>query len=167
MNEIAIQRPVGATKKRKRVGRGYGSGHGTTSGKGDKGQNARSGGGVRPGFEGGQMPLFRRIARRGFSNYPFKIEYTVVNLDDLQIFNDGDKITKQTLISKGIVKKHCGYIKLLGRGEITKKIIIELDKVSKNAIDKISKIGGTIAILKTPKPIIKKNKKKNIIKDKD
>jgi large subunit ribosomal protein L15 len=159
MNDLLIKRPNGATKNRRRVGRGLGSGRGTTAGKGNKGQNARSGGGVRPGFEGGQMPLFRRIARRGFSNYPFKIRYTAVNLDDLQMFGDGDKVTKDILVSKGILKKRCGLVKLLGRGEITKKITVEIDKASASAKEKISKAGGSVTELKTPKPILKKLKK--------
>ncbi|MBN2351884.1 MAG: 50S ribosomal protein L15 [Spirochaetales bacterium] len=160
MNEIFIKRPKGATKNKRRVGRGLGSGRGTTAGKGNKGQNARSGGGVRPGFEGGQMPLFRRIARRGFSNYPFKIRYTTINVDDLQIFGDGEKVTKEILIKRGILKKRCGFVKLLGRGEMTKKVIVEIDKASGSAKEKISKAGGSVTELRTPKPVLKRKKMK-------
>ncbi len=160
MNDIFVRRPKGAAKNKRRVGRGLGSGRGTTAGKGNKGQNARSGGGVRPGFEGGQMPLFRRIARRGFKNYPFKIRYTTINLDDLQVFGDGDKVTKDVLIQRGMLKKSCGLVKLLGRGEMTKKIIVELDKASESAKEKISKAGGSVTELKTPKPVLKRNKMK-------
>jgi large subunit ribosomal protein L15 len=167
MNDMNIKRPKGAIKNKRRVGRGLGSGRGTTAGKGNKGQNSRSGGGTRPGFEGGQMPLFRRIARRGFSNYPFKVTYTAVNIDDLQIFNDGDKVTKEILVEKGIIKRRAGFVKLLGRGEINKKINIELDKASTSAKEKISKAGGTIIELKTPKPIKKKLKKGKKAKGKD
>jgi large subunit ribosomal protein L15 len=166
MSEFIIKAPKGATKKRKRLGRGIGSGSGKTAGKGSKGQNARSGGGVRPGFEGGQMPLFRRIARRGFKNYPFKVEYTVVNLDDLDAFGEGAKVTKDSLIIQGLLKKRTGLVKLLGRGEINRKLDVELDKVSESAKDKVVKAGGTVKELKTPKPKLIK-KKKTIAKDKN
>ncbi len=160
MSDIVIKRPKGATKNKRRVGRGLGSGRGTTAGKGNKGQNARSGGGVRPGFEGGQMPLFRRIARRGFTNYPFKVTYVAVNLDDLQTFGDGEKVTKESLVARGILSKRCGLVKLLGRGEINKKIIVELDKASASAREKIEKAGGSVKELKTPKPVLSKKKPK-------
>ncbi len=159
MNDMMIRAPKGATRKKKRLGRGIGSGHGKTAGKGHKGQNARSGGGVRPGFEGGQMPLFRRVARRGFSNYPFKVVYAVVNLQDLDGFSSGDKVTKETLIAKGLLKKRCGLVKLLGKGEIEIKLDVELDKVSGSAREKITKAGGTVKELKTPKPPLVKKKK--------
>jgi large subunit ribosomal protein L15 len=167
MSDIFLKAPKGATKKRKRLGRGIGSGRGKTAGKGHKGQNARSGGGVRPGFEGGQMPLFRRVARRGFSNYLFKIVYAVVNLEDLTAFDDGEKVTKETLVQKGLVTKRCGLVKILGKGEITKKLDIEIDKVSESAREKIIKAGGTVKELKTPKPKLVKKKKMKMKKGKN
>jgi large subunit ribosomal protein L15 len=166
VNEINFKAPKGATKKRKRVGRGIGSGHGVNAGRGRKGQNARSGGGVRPGFEGGQMPLFRRIARRGFSNALFKMRYTIINLDDLDVFKGDEKVTKESLMGKGLIKKSEGNVKLLGRGEISRKINVVIDKVSVKAKEKIEKAGGTVTELKTPKPIIKKKIKKNNTKGK-
>ncbi len=159
MTEITLHAPKGATKNKKRLGRGIGSGRGKTAGKGHKGQNARSGGGVRPGFEGGQMPLFRRIARRGFSNYPFKVVYAIVNLEDLDGFAAGEKVTKESLVEKGLLKKRCGLVKILGKGEISKKLEVEIDKVSASAREKIEKAGGTVKELKTPKPKLVKNKK--------
>jgi len=160
MNDIILRAPKGATKNKKRLGRGIGSGHGKTAGKGNKGQNARSGGGVRPGFEGGQMPLFRRVARRGFSNYDFKVVYSIVNIEDLSDYAAGDKVTKESLIAKGLLKKRCGLVKLLGKGEISTKLDVEVDKVSESAREKITKAGGSVKELKTPKPPLKKNKKK-------
>ena len=141
-----LHAPQGATRPRKRIGRGPSSGHGKTSGKGHKGQNARSGGGVRPGFEGGQMPLYRRIARRGFSNYPFKVEYLGINLSDLEAgFADGDSVTLDSLKEKKIVKKRVDRVKILGNGELTKKLTVQGLKVSKGAEEKITAAGGTVA----------------------
>ena len=151
MSEFLLVVPKGARKNKKRIGRGSSSGTGCTAGKGNKGQNCRSGGGVRPGFEGGQMPLYRRIARRGFSNYPFKKEYLILNVDDLEKYKSGDTVSKKTLLEKGIIAKKNLPIKLLGRGEIKKKLIIELDKVSKQAKDKIVGQGGEVKILSTEK----------------
>jgi large subunit ribosomal protein L15 len=151
MSEFLLVVPKGRRKNRKRVGRGAGSGTGSTAGKGSKGQNARSGGGVRPGFEGGQMPLFRRIARRGFSNARFKKEYTILNFDDLGIFKSGETVSKEALIKRGIIKKSALKIKLLGRGEINKKLNIELDKISKNAQVKIKNLGGEVKELEGKK----------------
>jgi large subunit ribosomal protein L15 len=137
--------PEGATKQRKRLGRGGGSGTGKTSGKGHKGQNARSGGGVRPGFEGGQMPLYRRIARRGFSNYPFKKEYFTVNLDVLTgKFDAGSTVDLQALREKGLIGKNTVDVKVLGRGEIDKAVTIRGLSVSAGARTKIEAAGGTI-----------------------
>ncbi len=147
MSEFLLTVPKGARKNKKKIGRGSSSGTGCTAGKGNKGQNCRSGGGVRPGFEGGQMPLYRRIARRGFSNYPFKKEYLIFNLDDLGIFKSGDTVSKETLLKNGMITKRNLPIKLLGRGEIKKKLIIELDKVSKQAQDKITQQGGEVKVL--------------------
>ena len=113
----------GSTKAPKRLGRGIGSGVGKTSGKGHKGQNARSGGGVRPGFEGGQMPLSRRLPKRGFTNI-FAKEYAVINLSDLGKFKDGDTVSAQTLIEKGVIKKPLDGVKVLGNGQISAKLTI-------------------------------------------
>lgn len=145
MADIVLKAPKGANKNRKKVGRGPGSGLGKTSGRGYNGQNARSGGGVRPGFEGGQMPLYRRIARRGFSNYPFKKEYVIVNLDTLNsVFNDGDTVSYETLYAKGLAKKTLSLVKILGNGEISKKLTINVDKISESALAKLQKAGCTI-----------------------
>lgn len=146
MSEIVLRAPHGANKTRKRLGRGVGSGLGKTSGKGHKGQNARSGGGVRPGFEGGQMPIYRRLASRGFSNYPFKKIYRILNVSDLEaFFNDGDKVDFLSLKEKRLVKKGDRYIKILGNGDLTKKLEIVVSTVSVSAKEKIEKAGGKVA----------------------
>ena len=137
----------GSTHKRKIVGRGPGSGLGKTSGKGHKGQNARSGGGVRPGFEGGQLPLFRRLPKRGFSNARFKKEYAIVNLSDLNKFNDGDIVTPELLIEKGIIKKELCGVKVLGNGTLEKKITVKASKFSNSAKEKIETSGGKIEVI--------------------
>jgi len=140
-----ITRPKGATRNKKRLGRGPGSGHGTTAGKGTKGQNSRSGGGVRLGFEGGQMPLYRRVASRGFSNYPFKREFTGVNVSTLEKkFKSGSTVTLDALREKGIVSASEKDVKLLGNGELTKKLKVEGLKVSRGAREKILAAGGSI-----------------------
>lgn len=140
-----LNKPQGATRKTKRVGRGQGSGLGCTAGKGNNGQNARAGGGVRPGFEGGQMPLYRRIARRGFSNYPFKQEYTVINLGHLsEKFSDGDTVSLETLLEKGLIKANQSAVKILGNGEISKKLKLEFISVSASAKAKIEAAGGSV-----------------------
>jgi large subunit ribosomal protein L15 len=145
MGQFELRAPKGATKKRKVVGRGRGSGRGNRAGKGDKGQNSRSGGGVRLGFEGGQMPLFRRIARRGFSNYPFKKDYTIVNVGDVvKRFEDGAIVDRDSLTRFGLIKRHAGPIKLLGNGEVGKKLTVKVDKVSRGAREKIEHAGGTV-----------------------
>ena len=131
-------------RKNKRLGRGVGSGHGKTAGKGTKGQKARAGGGVRLGFEGGQMPLFRRVARRGFSNYPFKVVYQVVNVGDLNRFADGDTVTPQTLKAKGLARKRATPVKILGGGELARRVRVEGARVSASAAEKIAKAGGTV-----------------------
>ena len=138
-----------AHKQKKRVGRGPGSGNGKTSGRGHKGQNSRSGGGVRLGFEGGQMPLYRRVARRGFSNYPFKVTYDVVNVADLErVFGDGDVITPDVLKAKRLVRSKSLSIKILGGGELTKKLTVQGLELSKAAQEKVEKAGGAIEELK-------------------
>ena len=132
---------------RKRVGRGPGSGTGKTSGKGHKGQNARSGGGVRPGFEGGQLPLFRRLSKRGFNNYNFRTVYATVNVGDLERFEEGTTVTKELLIEVGLVKKELDGIKVLGKGELTKKLTVKADKFSSTAKAKIENVGGTTEVI--------------------
>ena len=134
-------------KTRKRVGRGPGSGTGKTSGKGHKGQNARSGGGVRPGFEGGQLPLFRRLSKRGFNNYNFRTVYATVNVGDLEKFEEGTTVTKELLIEVGLVKKELDGIKVLGNGELTKKLTVKADKFSSTAKEKIENVGGTTEVI--------------------
>ncbi len=134
-------------KNRKRVGRGPGSGNGKTSGKGHKGQNARSGGGVRPGFEGGQLPLYRRLSKRGFNNYNFRTVYATVNVGDLERFEEGTVVTKELLIEVGLVKKELDGIKILGNGNLTKKLTVKADKFSSTAKAKIEDIGGTTEVI--------------------
>lgn len=137
----------GAFKERKRVGRGTSSGLGKTSGKGHKGQNARSGGGVRVGFEGGQLPLFRRLSKRGFNNYNFRTNYAVINLSDLEKFADGTEVTPELLIENGIIKKQLDGIKVLGHGTLTKKLNVKANKFSTTAKEKIEAIGGTTEVI--------------------
>lgn len=132
----------GAFKERKRVGRGTGSGLGKTSGKGHKGQNARSGGGVRVGFEGGQLPLFRRLPKRGFSNANFKIRYATINLSDLNNFEDGAVVSPELLKEMGLVKKQLDGIKVLGNGKLSKKLTVKAHKFSEKAKEEIEKLGG-------------------------
>lgn len=132
----------------KRLGRGIGSGLGKTSGKGHKGQNARSGGGVRPGFEGGQMPLIRRLPKRGFTNI-FKKEYVIIDVAKLEIFRSGQKVDKIALIEKGLVKDKNSsniMIKILGNKGLTKKLTVKVDAVSKSAQKLIEEVGGTIEV---------------------
>ena len=141
-----LSAPQGANKKDRRVGRGSSSGLGTTAGKGNKGQQSRSGGKTYVGFEGGQMPLYRRIAHKGFSNYPFKKEYYCINVEVLEAkFNDGETVNKESLIAKGFISaKADTLVKVLGNGEITKKLTVDVDKVSASAKAKIEKAGGTV-----------------------
>ncbi|MDI3309839.1 MAG: 50S ribosomal protein L15 [Thermoanaerobacterium sp.] len=136
----------GSRKERKRVGRGIGSGLGKTSGRGHKGQKARSGGNIRPGFEGGQMPLTRRLPKRGFTNI-FKKEYAIVNLSLLDNFEDGTVVTPELLIERGIIKKIKDGVKILGSGDLSKKLTVKAHKFSKSAIDKIESIGGKAEVI--------------------
>ena len=136
----------GSTKARKRVGRGHGSGHGKTSGKGHKGQNARSGGGVRPGFEGGQMPLYRRLPKRGFTNI-FAKEYVEVNVEELNRFEEGSEITAEVLKEAGVISKINDGIVILGRGELEKSLTVKAKRFSKSAQDKITKAGGKVEVI--------------------
>ena len=135
----------GSTKKRKRVGRG--GKYSKTAGAGEKGQNARSGGGVRPGFEGGQLPLFRRLGKRGFSNARFRKVYACVNVSDLNRFDDNTVVTPELLIESGLIKKELDGIKILGNGELTKKITVKANKFSGSAKTKIENIGGKTEVI--------------------
>ena len=137
---------AGSAKQAWRKGRGPGSGNGKTAGKGHKGQNARSGGGVRPGFEGGQLPLYRKLPKRGFKNR-FAKNYAIVNVADLNRFNDGDKVTLATLIEAGIVRKELDGLKVLGNGELTKKITVEAKIFSATAKEKIEAAGGAVEVI--------------------
>lgn len=136
----------GARHKRKRIGRGTGSGTGKTAGRGMKGQNSRSGGGVRPGFEGGQTPLFQRLPKRGFTNYTRK-EYTIINLDVLNRFDEGTKITPELLVEQKIAKQVKAGIKILGNGTLDKKLDVVAHKFSASAKEAIEKAGGSITEL--------------------
>ena len=138
----------GSTKEHFRVGRGHGSGNGKTAGKGHKGQNARSGGGVRPGFEGGQMPLYRRLPKRGFNNYNFATNYAIVNLSDLEKkFEDGAVIDTEALIAAGLVKNQYDGVKVLGDGELTKKFTVKAAAFSKSTTEKIEAAGGKAEVM--------------------
>ena len=137
----------GATKAPKRKGRGTATGQGTTAGRGMNGQNSRSGGGVRPGFEGGQMPLYRRIPKRGFTNI-WRTEYSILNVDDLNRFEAGAVVTPDMLKEAGLVKQmKNGGIKILGNGELEKNITIQAHKFSKSAIEKIESAGGKAEVI--------------------
>ena len=145
LNELKYNE--GSKKDIKRLGRGSSSGTGKTSGKGHKGQNARSGGGVRPGFEGGQLPLYRRLPKRGFSNALFKKEYAVINVSDLNKFDENTTVTAELLVEMGIIKKTLSGIKVLGNGEITKKLTVKAHAFSKTAKDKIEAQGGKVEVM--------------------
>ncbi len=142
-----LEAVYGSTKNRKRVGRGQGSGTGKTSGKGEKGQNARSGGGVRPGFEGGQLPLFRRLAKRGFNNYNFRTVYSTVNVEDLNRFEDDTVVTIQLLKEVGLIKKELDGVKVLGGGELKKKLTVRANAFTRSAIEKINNNGGKTEVI--------------------
>ena len=137
---------AGSKKAPKRVGRGTGSGLGRNAGKGEKGQNARSGGGVRPGFEGGQTPLFRRLPKRGFTNINRK-EYAVINLEILNRFEDGTEVTPALLVETGIVKDEKSGIKVLGNGSVEKKLTVKANKFSEAAQKAIEAAGGTVEVI--------------------
>ena len=136
----------GARRDKKRIGRGQGSGNGKTSGKGNKGQNARSGGGVRLGFEGGQTPLFRRIPKRGFTNFTRK-EYAIVNVEALNRFEKGTEVTPEMLIEAGLVTKELNGIKILGEGELNVALTVKANKFSKSAVEAIEKAGGKTEVI--------------------
>lgn len=136
----------GSKKKAFRVGRGHGSGNGKTAGRGHKGQNARSGGGVRPGFEGGQMPIYRRLPKRGFNNI-FAKEYVAINVERLNLLENGTEVTAEVLKEAGIISKICDGIVILGRGELEKKLTIKAKRFSKTAAEKIEAAGGKAEVI--------------------
>ena len=142
-----LEKNIGATKKRKIVGRGRGSGLGKTSGKGHKGQNARSGGGVRAVFEGGQTPLYRRLPKRGFNNARFATVYAVINVSDLNRFENGTVVSPALLKEVGLVKNQLDGIKVLGNGTLEKKLNVKCHKISKSAKDAIEKAGGKVEVI--------------------
>lgn len=136
----------GSTQAPKRKGRGIGSGNGKTAGRGHKGQNARSGGGVRPGFEGGQNPLYRRVPKRGFNN-PFRTEYAIVNIEELNSFAAGTEVTPAVLLEQGIVKNPLAGIKILGNGELNVALTVKAKKFSQSAVEKIQAAGGKTEVI--------------------
>lgn len=146
LNEL---KPSVPRKSRKRVGRGESSGLGKTSGKGSNGQNSRAGGGVKPYFEGGQMPLYRRTPKRGFSNAIFRKDYAIINLSDLNRFEDGTEVTPELLKETGVIKKALSGIKVLGNGELEKKVSVKAHKVSASAKTAIEAKGGSVEIIET------------------
>jgi len=137
----------GSVKENFRKGRGAGSGNGKTAGKGHKGQNARSGGGVRPGFEGGQLPLYRKLPKRGFNNYRFAKKYAVINVNALNKFDDGEVVDCAALLSKGIINTVFDGVKVLGEGEITKKLTVKAAVFSASAKEKIEAVGGKTEVV--------------------
>ena len=144
LNELTYTE--GARQTRKRIGRGHGSGNGKTAGKGHKGQNARSGGGVRLGFEGGQTPLSRRLPKRGFTNFNRK-EFAIVNVESLNVFEEGTVVTPELLKETGLVKKELDGIKVLGNGELTKKLTVQANKFSASATTVIEQAGGKAEVI--------------------
>ena len=141
-----LKKPEGSTFTGKRKGRGQGTGNGTTSGRGMNGQNSRSGGGVRLGFEGGQMPLYRRIPKRGFTNH-WATTYVAVNVSALNVFEDGTVVTPELMMEKGLAKSVEGGIKILGNGELKKNLTVQAQKFSNSAIDKIVAAGGKAEVV--------------------
>jgi large subunit ribosomal protein L15 len=137
---------AGSKKAPKRIGRGTGSGLGRNAGKGEKGQNARSGGGVRPGFEGGQMPLYRRLPKRGFTN-PFTKQIVSINVDRLNIFDNGTEITPEVLLERRVISKVLDGVKILGNGSLEKSLTVKGCKLSKSAIEKIEAAGGKVEVM--------------------
>ena len=137
----------GSVKEGFRKGRGAGSGNGKTAGKGHKGQNARSGGGVRPGFEGGQLPLYRKLPKRGFNNYRFGMKYAVINVQSLSKFNDGEVVDSDALLAKGIINKVFDGVKVLGEGEISKALTVKAAVFSASAKEKIEAAGGKTEVV--------------------
>jgi len=166
-HDFNLHAPEGANKKKKVLGRGQGCGKGTTSGKGHKGQKARSGGKTYVGFEGGQMPLYRRLAQRGFSNYPFKQEWQIINLGEIEKrYEAGEVVDLASLIKKGLVKGALASggslpIKILANGDFTKKLSFKVDAASASAKEKIGKQGGDITIIPPPEKARPRNKMKS------
>jgi len=136
----------GGHKSRKRIGRGEGSGRGKTSGRGHKGQRARSGSSLRPGFESGHVPLYRKLPKRGFSNFKFRVEYAVVNVGDLERI-EGDTVDKESLVAAGLVRSNAKLIKILGEGDVTRALSVSAHKFSGSAKEKIEKAGGSVSVL--------------------
>ena len=152
-HDFNLHAPEGANKKKRVLGRGQGSGRGTTSGRGNKGQKSRSGGGIYVGFEGGQMPLYRRVAQRGFSNYPFKKSFQIVNLGDIETrYASGETVDLNTLYAKGLIKGRKkgdlitvkDEVKILANGDLSKKLVFAIEKISGSAKEKIVKAGGEV-----------------------
>ena len=141
-----IHAPAGAVRAPKRKGRGAATGLGKTAGRGMNGQNSRSGGGTRPGFEGGQMPLYRRIPKRGFTNI-WRIEYSILNVDDLNRFENGALVSPAVMAEVGIIRKQSERVKILGEGKLEKKITVQAHKFSKTAIEKIEAAGGKAEVI--------------------
>jgi len=146
MNLHTLKPRPGSKHRVKRLGCGESSGHGKTSGKGHKGQKARSGGSIRLGFEGGQMPLIRRMPKRGFNNANFKTRFAVVNLDTLNAFESGATVDEQTLLAAGVIRRPYDAVKVLGGGELTKKLTIVVNKASESAKAAIEKAGGSLTL---------------------
>lgn len=142
-----LEKNIGATHAKKRVGRGPGSGLGKTSGRGQKGQKARSGASINPVFEGGQLPLYRRIPKRGFKNAKFKTRYATINIEELNRFEDGALITPAVLKEKGIIKNQLDGVKVLGNGKLTKKLTIQANKFSESALEKINESGSKAEVI--------------------
>ena len=142
-----LEKNIGATHAKKRVGRGSGSGLGKTSGRGQKGQKARSGGSINPVFEGGQLPLYRRLPKRGFTNDKFRTRYAVINLNELNRFEEGTVVTPALLKETGIIKKQLAGIKVLGTGKIEKKLTIQANKFSASALEKIQESGSKAEVI--------------------
>ena len=145
LHELSPQE--GSTQEKFRKGRGAGSGNGKTAGKGHKGQNARSGGGVRPGFEGGQLPLYRKLPKRGFKNYRFGKKYAVINVQSLNKFNNGDVVDCEALLAAGIINNCFDGVKILGEGEISKKLTVKAAISSATAKEKIEAVGGKTEVV--------------------
>ena len=142
-----LEKNIGATHAKKRVGRGSGSGLGKTSGRGQKGQKARSGGSINPVFEGGQLPLYRRIPKRGFSNHMFKTRYAVINVEAFNVFEDNTVVTPALLKEAGLIKKELDGIKILGQGELEKKLTVKAHKFSGSAVTLIEQAGGKAEVI--------------------
>jgi large subunit ribosomal protein L15 len=160
-----LQPRPGAKHRTKRLGSGESSGHGKTSGRGGKGQTARSGGSIRLGFEGGQMPLLRRIPKRGFNNAAFRTEFALVNVEQLNVFDSGATVTPETLVERGVIRRTLDGVKILGDGELKKKLTVKAQRFSGSAREKITKAGGACEELPLPgirhkaKPVAAEEKK--------